>query len=217
MLNFSLSPEQKAIQKEAREFALKELLPVAWEYDQREETPMHILHKAYDAGLVNGDIPKAYGGKGYGVLDVESGTASTTEYATTCATGTTTRTTCATAAGTARTTTRTAATRSAAGTARPLGFARTRRASLMPRSGSFLGAKALNTSTVHDGLAVFFCKVLRGGLFGLGDKRRMHRVDIIGVQAFFKGVDHKSGRCLRRDTKTCDINHGTQARKRQLI
>jgi len=69
MLNFSLSPEQKAIQKEAREFALKELLPVAWEYDQREETPMHILHKAYDAGLVNGDIPKAYGGKGYGVLD----------------------------------------------------------------------------------------------------------------------------------------------------
>lgn len=69
MLNFSLSPEQKTIQKEAREFALKEMLPVAWEYDQREETPMHILHKAYDAGLVNGDIPKAYGGKGFGVLD----------------------------------------------------------------------------------------------------------------------------------------------------
>ena len=69
MLNFSLSPEMIAIQKEAREFALKELLPVAWEYDQREETPMHILHKAYDAGLINGDIPKAYGGKGYGILE----------------------------------------------------------------------------------------------------------------------------------------------------
>ena len=69
MLNFSLSPELIAIQKEAREFALKELLPVAWEYDQRDETPMHILHKAYDAGLINGDIPKEYGGKGYGILE----------------------------------------------------------------------------------------------------------------------------------------------------
>ena len=69
MLDFNLSPEQIAIQQEAREFALKELLPVAWEYDQREETPMHLLHKAYDAGLINGDIPKAYGGKGYGLLE----------------------------------------------------------------------------------------------------------------------------------------------------
>jgi acyl-CoA dehydrogenase len=69
MLNFNLSPEQIAIQKEARDFALKELLPVAWEYDQREETPMHILHKAYDAGLINGDIPKEYGGRGFGVLE----------------------------------------------------------------------------------------------------------------------------------------------------
>ena len=69
MLNFSLSPELIAIQAEARKFALKELLPVAWEYDQREETPMHLLHKAYDAGLINGDIPEAYGGKGYGILE----------------------------------------------------------------------------------------------------------------------------------------------------
>ena len=69
MLNFSLSPELIAIQKEAREFALKELLPVAWEYDQRDETPMHILHKAYDAGLINGDIPEVYGGKGYGIME----------------------------------------------------------------------------------------------------------------------------------------------------
>jgi acyl-CoA dehydrogenase len=69
MLNFTLSPEQLAIQKEARDFALKELLPVAWEYDQRDETPLHILHKAYDAGLINGDIPPAYGGRGFGILE----------------------------------------------------------------------------------------------------------------------------------------------------
>ena len=81
MLNFSLSPELKAIQKKAREFALQELLPVAWEYDQRDETPMHILHKAYDAGLINGDIPKKYGGNGYGILE---GVVATEELAAVC-------------------------------------------------------------------------------------------------------------------------------------
>jgi len=81
MLNFTLSPSQIAIQKQARDFALKELLPVAWEYDQRDETPMHILHKAYDAGLINGDIPEAYGGKGYGALE---GVIATEELAAAC-------------------------------------------------------------------------------------------------------------------------------------
>ena len=81
MLDFSLSPELKALQKEARAFALRELLPVAWTYDQRDETPMDILHKAYDAGLINGDIPKAYGGKGYGILE---GVVATEELAAVC-------------------------------------------------------------------------------------------------------------------------------------
>lgn len=69
MLDFSLSPEQLALQKHAREFALKEILPVAWYYDEKHETPLHVLRKAFDAGIMNGDIPKAYGGKGYGLLE----------------------------------------------------------------------------------------------------------------------------------------------------
>lgn len=81
MLNFTLSPDQIAIQKKAREFALKELLPVAWGYDQADDTPLHILHKAYDAGLINGDIPEAYGGKGYGALE---GVIATEELAAVC-------------------------------------------------------------------------------------------------------------------------------------
>ncbi len=81
MLNFTLSPALKALRQQAREFALKELLPVAWEYDQRDELPLHILHKAYDAGLVNGDIPKEYGGKGYGILE---GVIATEELAAVC-------------------------------------------------------------------------------------------------------------------------------------
>ena len=50
MLNFSLSPEQIALQKKAREFALKEILPVAWYYDEIDDTPMPVLKKAYDEG-----------------------------------------------------------------------------------------------------------------------------------------------------------------------
>ncbi len=69
MLGFSLSDEQKALQQKARNFALKEILPLAYFADETEETPMALLRKAYDAGLMNGDIPKKYGGMGLGLLD----------------------------------------------------------------------------------------------------------------------------------------------------
>ncbi|MBT8371799.1 MAG: acyl-CoA dehydrogenase [Desulfobacterales bacterium] len=69
MLNFQLAPEQLKLQKKARKFALKEILPVAWYYDERDETPLAVLKKAYDAGIMNGEIPEKYGGKGRGLLD----------------------------------------------------------------------------------------------------------------------------------------------------
>ena len=69
MLDFSLSPEQMALQKKAREFALKEILPVAWYYDQIDDTPLPVLKKAYDSGLINGDIPSDYGGSSYGLIE----------------------------------------------------------------------------------------------------------------------------------------------------
>jgi acyl-CoA dehydrogenase len=69
MLNFDLSPEQKELKQKAREFALKYVLPVAAYYDEIDETPMSVLKVAFDEGLINGDIPKKYGGKGYGLVD----------------------------------------------------------------------------------------------------------------------------------------------------
>jgi acyl-CoA dehydrogenase len=69
MLNFELTPEQMDLQKKARDFALKEILPLAWYYDENDETPLEVIRKAYDAGLINGDIPKAYGGQGMGLVD----------------------------------------------------------------------------------------------------------------------------------------------------
>jgi acyl-CoA dehydrogenase len=69
MLNFNLSNEQIEIQKNVREFALNEILPVVWHYDKRDDIPLFILKKAFEAGIMNLDIPTKYGGKGYGLLE----------------------------------------------------------------------------------------------------------------------------------------------------
>jgi acyl-CoA dehydrogenase len=69
MLDFNLTEQQLKLQKQARAFALETVLPQAWYYDQRDETPLHILERAFDAGLSNSDIPKAYGGKGLGIVE----------------------------------------------------------------------------------------------------------------------------------------------------
>jgi len=69
MLDFTLTPEQLKLQKKAREFARKEILPIAWYYDEIDETPLQLLRKAYEAELINGDIPKKYGGKGWGFIE----------------------------------------------------------------------------------------------------------------------------------------------------
>jgi len=69
MLDFTLTPQQLGLQQKAREFAKKEILPIAWYYDEIDETPLPLLRKAYEAELINGDIPKQYGGKGWGLLE----------------------------------------------------------------------------------------------------------------------------------------------------
>jgi acyl-CoA dehydrogenase len=69
MLDFSLSPEQLDLQNKAREFALKEVLPLAWYYDEANDLPMPLMKKAFEEGFMNGDIPKQYGGRGIGLLE----------------------------------------------------------------------------------------------------------------------------------------------------
>ena len=69
MLNFTLSKEQEKVRQQARDFALREILPIAWYYDEIDEIPTFILEKAFEEGLMNSDIPKEYGGKGYGLLE----------------------------------------------------------------------------------------------------------------------------------------------------
>ena len=69
MLNFAFTPEQDELRKKARQFAIDVVLPAAWYYDERDEIPLWVLEKAYEAGIINSDIPKEYGGAGYGLIE----------------------------------------------------------------------------------------------------------------------------------------------------
>lgn len=59
-----LSPEQQEIQRLAREFTQKHIIPVAAEYDRSGEFPAFIVDEARQAGLIAMGIPKEFGGRG---------------------------------------------------------------------------------------------------------------------------------------------------------
>jgi len=69
MLDFTLSEEQRALQQLAREFAQKEIVPVAAHYDETCEYPWPVLKKAHELGLMNLIVPEEYGGGGLGLLE----------------------------------------------------------------------------------------------------------------------------------------------------
>ncbi|RTR30721.1 acyl-CoA dehydrogenase family protein [Deinococcus radiophilus] len=69
MIDFSLTDEQKQLQQLARDFARKEIMPIAEEYDRREEMPWQVVEKAHQVGLLNVAIPEHAGGLGLGMVD----------------------------------------------------------------------------------------------------------------------------------------------------
>ena len=70
-MKLELNDQQKMIQKMVREFAEKEIAPVAAELDKKEEYPTKILEKMSKLGLLGIIIPTEFGGAGlgYGFLD----------------------------------------------------------------------------------------------------------------------------------------------------
>jgi acyl-CoA dehydrogenase len=68
-VSFEITEEQKMLQKMAREFTAKEIIPVAAEYDEKAIFPEDIFHKARELGIVNMNIPMEYGGVGATALD----------------------------------------------------------------------------------------------------------------------------------------------------
>src|SRR5262245_31235300 len=68
MPNFEFSDEEKQLVDTARDFARKEIVPVAGELDEHGTFPADICKKAWETGLMNCEIPEPFGGLGLSCL-----------------------------------------------------------------------------------------------------------------------------------------------------
>jgi acyl-CoA dehydrogenase len=68
-VSFALTEEQKGLRSLAREFAEKEIRPVAAEYDEHSTHPADVIAKAHEVGLMNPHISEEYGGLGLSIFD----------------------------------------------------------------------------------------------------------------------------------------------------
>ena len=63
-MDFSLNDDQSMIQATAREFAQREISPVAAQFDLSGEFPASTIRKAGELGFMGVEVPEAYGGAG---------------------------------------------------------------------------------------------------------------------------------------------------------
>lgn len=68
-MDFSLTEDQKMLKTMLRDFAKKELEPVAAQIDETEEFPAEQVRKIADLGLMGLTIPEEYGGSGKGMIE----------------------------------------------------------------------------------------------------------------------------------------------------
>lgn len=69
MFDPSYTEEQQALVDTARKFANEHIIPVAGEYDEKGEHPESVFRAAWDLGLMNVEVPEAYGGLGLSTLE----------------------------------------------------------------------------------------------------------------------------------------------------
>ncbi|WP_448575031.1 acyl-CoA dehydrogenase family protein [Thermomicrobium sp.] len=69
-MDFSLTAEQRVLQERARRFAETVVKPAAAYYDQEERHPHELIVRARAEGLTEITIPREYGGRGLGVLEL---------------------------------------------------------------------------------------------------------------------------------------------------
>jgi alkylation response protein AidB-like acyl-CoA dehydrogenase len=67
-LDFDLTEEQQMLRKMVRNFAEKEIAPVAEELDEKEEFSPHLTHRMGELGLFGPFVSEAYGGSDIGYL-----------------------------------------------------------------------------------------------------------------------------------------------------
>ncbi len=68
-MGFTLTEDQKMLKTMLRDFATKEIEPVAAKIDETGEYPAEQVQKIADLGLMGLTIPEKYGGSGKGVVD----------------------------------------------------------------------------------------------------------------------------------------------------
>ncbi|MEM6995275.1 MAG: acyl-CoA dehydrogenase family protein [Myxococcota bacterium] len=69
MFDPTYTEEQAALVATARKFAAEHIIPVAGEYDEKGEHPEKVFQAAWDLGLMNVEVPEAYGGLGLSTLE----------------------------------------------------------------------------------------------------------------------------------------------------
>jgi acyl-CoA dehydrogenase len=69
MFNPTITEEQEALIDTARKFTAERITPVASELDEEEKFPTDIFEAAWELGLMNVELPEAYGGLGFHTLD----------------------------------------------------------------------------------------------------------------------------------------------------
>jgi acyl-CoA dehydrogenase len=68
MVDFRLDEEHLAIQEKYRKFTEDWITPNARKYDLSAEFPWPVIKEAYKQGIMNGPIPKQFGGNGYSLF-----------------------------------------------------------------------------------------------------------------------------------------------------
>jgi hypothetical protein len=68
-MDFDYTEEQKELRRAVREFAEKEIVPYASEWDEREEFPKDVIKKLGELGFLGVIFPERYGGAGLSYAD----------------------------------------------------------------------------------------------------------------------------------------------------
>lgn len=63
-MNFHLTPEQKMVEEMVKDFATKEIKPLAQKHDEEGEFPVGLIKEMAELGLMGPTIPEEYGGAG---------------------------------------------------------------------------------------------------------------------------------------------------------
>ena len=69
MFDPTYTDEQQALLETARKFVAERVIPVAGEYDESGEMPLPVFEAAFEVGLMNVEVPEAYGGLGLSTLE----------------------------------------------------------------------------------------------------------------------------------------------------